>query len=68
VLESIELTKDKFGNYVFQKVFECGEEEHRQRLFVIVKQNILQFSENCYGCRVVQKAIEYIRDKPTEQA
>lgn len=42
--------------------------EHRERLFAIVKENIIEFSENCYGCRVVQKAVEFTRNKPGEQA
>jgi pumilio RNA-binding family len=65
--ESIELTKDKFGNYVFQKIFERGSQEHGLRLLEVVKQRILEFSENCYGCRVVQKAIEFTVGQPQEQ-
>ena len=29
----------------------------------MIKERILEFSENCYGCRVVQKAIEFTKGR-----
>lgn len=44
-------------------MFENGEEAHKERLFHVIKDHILEFSENCYGCRVVQKAIEFTKGR-----
>jgi pumilio RNA-binding family len=49
--------KDRFGNYVFQKIFEKGTEKQKKKLFDAIKIKLINLSEHCYGCRVVQKAI-----------
>lgn len=59
--------KDRFGNYVFQKIFEKGSEKQKKKLFDAIKGKIITLSEHCYGCRVVQKAIEYIQYHPELQ-
>lgn len=55
--------KDRFGNYVFQKIFEKGTEKQKKKLFDVIRGKIVILSEHCYGCRVIQKSIEYIHDK-----
>lgn len=52
--------KDVFGNYVVQKVLECGVGDHIQSLFDQMKGNILTLSKHIYGWRVVQKFIEIL--------
>ena len=59
--------KDRFGNYVFQKIFERGTEKQKRRLYEAVRSKLINFSEHCYGCRVVQKAIEYVHGHPELQ-
>lgn len=56
--------KDRFGNYVFQKIFERGSEKQKKKLFDVIKSKLINLSEHCYGCRVVQKAIEYVHGRP----
>ncbi|KAF1744968.1 hypothetical protein MXB_3260, partial [Myxobolus squamalis] len=52
------LVGDVFGNYVIQKLFDHGNEEHCLAIVNKIKGNILHLSVQMYGCRVVQKAIE----------
>jgi pumilio RNA-binding family len=59
--------KDRFGNYVFQKIFEKGSEKQKKKLFDAIKIKLINLSEHCYGCRVVQKAIEYSHSNPELQ-
>lgn len=37
ISEFQELIKDRFGNYVFQKIFEKGLEKHRSALIITMK-------------------------------
>ena len=57
--------KDKFGNYVFQKLFEKGLPQHKLALLETVKGSIVDLSSHAYGCRVIQKAIEAIHELGT---
>ena len=63
--ESRELIKDRFGNYVFQKLFEKGLPRHQKMILNSMKGSLIEFSEHAYGCRVVQKAIESIAKDQT---
>lgn len=51
---------DVFGNYVVQKFFEHGTQEHKKLLGDKLVTHVLSLSLQMYGCRVIQKAIEVI--------
>lgn len=50
---------DVFGNYVIQKLFEFGGNTVRVGLCDIMVGRIMVLSMGMYGCRVVQKALEF---------
>ncbi|KAF0990464.1 hypothetical protein HZS_6876, partial [Henneguya salminicola] len=52
------LVGDVFGNYVIQKLFDYGNEDHRMAILIKIKGNVLHLAVQMYGCRVIQKAIE----------
>lgn len=54
------LVTDVFGNYVVQKIFEHGSEEHKVLLAKSLQNDVLRLSLQMYGCRVVQKALEHL--------
>lgn len=61
------LMTDVFGNYVLQKLFEYGSPAHCEELAALLKGQAVQLSMQMYGCRVVQKALEYVnRDRLVE--
>ena len=61
------MIKDRFGNYVFQKIFEKGLEHQKRQLLNLLEGRIIDLSLHSFGCRVIQKAIEYIATKAEEQ-
>lgn len=54
------LMTDVFGNYVLQKLFEYGSPEQCEGLAILLKGQAVQLAMQMYGCRVVQKALEYV--------
>lgn len=54
------LMTDVFGNYVLQKLFEYGSKDQCEALASLLKGQAVQLSMQMYGCRVVQKALEYV--------
>jgi hypothetical protein len=48
-----EHVKDKYYNYIIQKIFEIGEKEHKVKLFEKLKEFFLEFLQDKYGCRVI---------------
>ncbi len=54
------LMTDVFGNYVLQKLFEYGTPEQCETLALLLSGQSVQLSMQMYGCRVVQKALEYV--------
>ena len=54
------LMTDVFGNYVLQKLFEYGTAEQCEALAILLKGQSVQLAMQMYGCRVVQKALEYV--------
>ena len=54
------LVTDVFGNYVLQKLFEYGTPDQCESLAVLLQGQAVQLSMQMYGCRVVQKALEYV--------
>ena len=57
------LCNDVFGNYVIQKMFEHGTPAMRSRLGQVVTEGGVHLSTAMYGCRVVQKALQFLDDK-----
>ncbi len=51
---------DVFGNYVLQKLFEYGTPDQCETLALLLTGQSVQLSMQMYGCRVVQKALEYV--------
>jgi len=63
VLTSIEcLRNDVFGNYVVQKLFDHGTDSMRVKLKLSMVGQVDQLSRHMYGCRVVQKALETLKE------
>jgi pumilio RNA-binding family len=54
------LMTDVFGNYVLQKLFEYGTPDQCEALALLLKGQSVQLAMQMYGCRVVQKALEYV--------
>ena len=54
------LMTDVFGNYVLQKLFEYGTPDQCESLAILLKGQAVQLAMQMYGCRVVQKALEYV--------
>ena len=60
VVAAPSLLTDVFGNYVLQKLFEYGTLEQCEGLARMLENQCVQLSMQMYGCRVVQKALEYV--------
>ena len=54
------LSKDQFGNYVIQKLFEFSENSRRRQIISQLEGQIHELTLDTYGCRVVQKAIDVL--------
>ncbi|XP_035295472.1 pumilio homolog 1 isoform X15 [Cricetulus griseus] len=59
-----QLMVDVFGNYVIQKFFEFGSHEQKLALAERIRGHVLSLALQMYGCRVIQKALEFI---PSDQ-
>ncbi|XP_069934999.1 pumilio homolog 1 isoform X38 [Oryctolagus cuniculus] len=55
-----QLMVDVFGNYVIQKFFEFGSHEQKLALAERIRGHVLSLALQMYGCRVIQKALEFI--------
>ncbi|CAD8201088.1 unnamed protein product [Paramecium octaurelia] len=65
---SPQIQKDVFGNYVVQKIFDsCGDVKLKTRMFNKLKTHFYDLSKNPFGCRVMQKLIEYSQGKEDVQ-
>merc|ERR1712038_347191 len=60
----VEISKDQFGNYVIQKFFEFGDGVLEPYIIQKLFGNVMHLSLHSFGCRVVQKAIEYCSHSP----
>ncbi|KAM3135332.1 hypothetical protein pb186bvf_012630 [Paramecium bursaria] len=58
---TLKAAKDMFGNYTLQRAFEFGQVTQVQKLYNNLLPFILELSKHPYGCRVVQKMIEFIQ-------
>jgi pumilio RNA-binding family len=54
------LMTDVFGNYVIQKLFEYGTPAQCETLAVLLMGQAVPLALQMYGCRVIQKALEYV--------
>lgn len=54
------LMTDVFGNYVLQKLFEYGTPDQCEQLGLLLSGQAVNLAMQMYGCRVVQKALEYV--------
>ncbi|MFT7813230.1 pumilio homolog 1 isoform X4 [Arapaima gigas] len=59
-----QLMVDVFGNYVIQKFFEFGSLDQKLALAERIRGHVLSLALQMYGCRVIQKALEFV---PSEQ-
>ncbi|CAK89590.1 unnamed protein product (macronuclear) [Paramecium tetraurelia] len=65
---SPQIEKDVFGNYVVQKIFDSsGDVKLKSRMFNKLKTHFYDLSKNPFGCRVMQKLIEYSQGKEEVQ-
>jgi len=53
------LMADQYGNYVIQNVVEQGDAQNRDRIFVVVKANLVPFSRQKFASNVVEKCLTY---------
>lgn len=61
--DPLALMKDKFGNYVVQKMFDFGSLEQRGLLLSVMKGKVLELSMDQHGCRVVQQSLEKVTNE-----
>ena len=54
------LMTDVFGNYVLQKMFEYGTPDQCESLAALLTGQAVHLAMQMYGCRVAQKALEYV--------
>ena len=52
---AVQLMADVFGNYVIQKIFEHGDQFQKRALANKMKGQVMNLSQQTYGCRVIQK-------------
>lgn len=57
------LMTDVFGNYVIQKLFEFGRPDQCETLAALLMGQAVPLALQMYGCRVIQKALEYVATK-----
>ena len=57
------LMTDVFGNYVIQKLFEYGMPDQCESLAALLTGHAVPLAMQMYGCRVIQKALEYVSTK-----
>jgi len=57
------LMTDVFGNYVLQKLFEYGTPDQCELLGLLLAGQAVTLAMQMYGCRVVQKALEYVNNE-----
>ena len=60
LLAADSLMTDVFGNYVIQKLFEYGTPSQCESLAALLAGQSIGLAMQMYGCRVIQKALEYV--------
>ena len=67
IVHLFEMVKDKYYNYVIQKIFDCNFREHGTILFNKLKDILYELQQDKYGSRVFQKMIEANRTPASNQ-
>merc|ERR1711988_1293370 len=63
------MSKDQYGNFVIQKLFDIGTTEQRKALADQLVGEVVPLSMDQHGCRVIQKALQLLpRDSQTKLA
>lgn len=55
-----ELMKNRFGNFLVQKLFELGTKDQIHQLAQCMKGKILELTCEPFGCHVVQKVLDHV--------
>jgi hypothetical protein len=61
----VDLMKDPFGNYLCQRILECGSEEQRTILLNNCSGSMVDIATNQHGTRALQRLIEFVQG-PTQ--
>ncbi|KAE9615040.1 hypothetical protein Lal_00048352 [Lupinus albus] len=59
--------RDQNGNHVIQKCIECVPEDAIHFIFSTFFDQVVTLSTHPYGCRVIQRVLEYCHDPKTQQ-
>jgi pumilio RNA-binding family len=63
------MSKDQYGNFVIQKLFDIGTSDQRKALADELEGEVVNLSMDQHGCRVIQKALQLLpRDSQTKLA
>jgi len=57
------LITDQYGNYVIQNVVEHGQARDRDRIFAVIKSNLVAYSRQKFASNVVEKCLTYCREE-----
>lgn len=57
--EVLQIVKDQNGNHVIQKIIQTVPREHTDFIFDCFKGRVSELSQHTYGCRVIQRALEW---------
>ncbi|CAK78999.1 unnamed protein product (macronuclear) [Paramecium tetraurelia] len=60
--DCVKASKDMFGNYTVQKIFDVADYEQKYKLYSLLICHFLELSKNQYACRVVSKMIQFVKD------
>lgn len=55
IVNASQMMTDVFGNYIIQKLFEYGTLQQKKILATKMQRNVVDLSNNIYGCRCVQE-------------
>jgi endo-1,4-beta-mannosidase len=58
--QAYELMKNRFGNFLVQKLFELGTKDQIDSLANCMKGRILELTCEPFGCHVVQKVLDHV--------
>ena len=53
---------NRFGNFLIQRCFEHGNPDQIRALADCIQGNVLTLSKDCFGCHVIQKALDNVPD------
>ncbi|KAG4304687.1 hypothetical protein PORY_001740 [Pneumocystis oryctolagi] len=62
VAQAYPLMLNRFGNFLVQRCFEHGTQEHIDGIASAIRGNVLTLSMDAFGCHVVQKAFDNVAE------